>query len=113
MSSAVRSTDDPRLRRLVAVVVSALHPQAVYLFGSRAEGHATEDSDYDIMAVLPDDAPDELLDPLRAYELAVTANVPADIVPVSLSTFLDYRGAPYSLAGHVHAHGRLLYGAAL
>jgi hypothetical protein len=109
-STTTPDTSDPRLRRLVAAVVDGLHPQALYLFGSRAEGCATEDSDYDLMAVLPDDAPDELLDPVRAYKLGVVANVPADIIPVSLKTFLDYRGALYSLAGYVHARGRLLYG---
>jgi hypothetical protein len=111
MSSTITTdTNDPRLHRLVAVVVDALHPQALYLFGSRAEGRATEESDYDLMAVLPDDAPDELLDPVRAYALGVVANVPADIIPVSLKTFLGCRGALYSLPGYVHAQGRLLYG---
>lgn len=111
MTSTITTTsNDPRLRRLVDAVVDGLHPRALYLFGSRAEGGATDDSDYDLMAVLPDDAPAELLDPVRAYKLGVDANVPADIIPVSLSTFLEYRGALYSLAGYVHARGQLLFG---
>lgn len=110
MTSTTTAADDPRLQRLIAAVVDGLHPRALYLFGSRAEGGATEDSDYDLMAVLPDDAPPELLDPVRAYQLGVVANVPADIIPVSLSTFLEHRGALYSIAGDVHARGRLLFG---
>ncbi len=49
---------DPRLERLLDAVVSALNPRAVYLFGSRAEGRERPDSDYDLMVVVPDDAPD-------------------------------------------------------
>jgi predicted nucleotidyltransferase len=111
-TDAATIENDPRLRRLVQTVVDALHPRAVFLFGSRAEGHAADDSDYDLMAVLPDDAPSEALDPFRACELSVLANVPADIIPVRMSTFLYYRGAPYSLPGHVHELGHLLYGSA-
>ena len=109
-STTTTISDDPRLRRLVAAVVDGLHPRALYLFGSRAEGGATEDSDYDLMAVLPDEAPPELFDPVHAHQLGVDANVPADIIPVSLSTFLEHRGALYSLAGYVHARGQLLFG---
>ena len=102
---------DDRLGRLLEAIVERQHPVAVYLFGSRAEGGATDESDYDLMVVLPDDAPDELLDPVRAQDLAVDVNVPADIVAVSLHTFLEFRGALYSLPGYVHARGRLLDGA--
>jgi predicted nucleotidyltransferase len=102
---------DERLARLLDAVVHRQRPVAVYLFGSRAEGGATEDSDYDLMVVLPDDAPDAILDPVRAQEVAVDVGVPADIVPVSLCTFNEFRGALYSLPGYVHACGRLLYAA--
>ena len=50
------------LPQLVARIVEVLHPVQVWLFGSRARGEARADSDWDFMAILPDDAPDEDLD---------------------------------------------------
>jgi HEPN domain-containing protein len=48
--------EDPReLDRVVRRLVEAFDPVAVYLFGSRARGDASADSDYDLMLVLADD----------------------------------------------------------
>jgi predicted nucleotidyltransferase len=43
-------------------IVDVLHPLQIWLFGSRARGEARPDSDWDLMAILPDDAPDDDLD---------------------------------------------------
>jgi len=48
------------LDRMVRQIVERVDPLAIYLFGSRARGDAAEDSDYDLMLVLPDDAPSGL-----------------------------------------------------
>jgi uncharacterized protein len=50
------------LPRLVARIVQVLHPVQVWLFGSRARGDARVDSDWDFLAVLPDEAPAQDLD---------------------------------------------------
>lgn len=48
--------DDPKeLDRVVQHLVEALDPLAIYLFGSRARGDASDESDYDLMLVLADD----------------------------------------------------------
>jgi predicted nucleotidyltransferase len=39
--------DDPVLAEIVRRLVDAVQPARIYLFGSRARGVATEDSDYD------------------------------------------------------------------
>jgi uncharacterized protein len=50
--------DDPQaLERVVRRLVERFDPAAVFLFGSRARGDAEEESDYDLMMVLKDDAP--------------------------------------------------------
>src|SRR5216117_1799824 len=48
---------DPRLRLVVGRLVEAYAPERIYLFGSVARGDADQDSDYDLMVVVPDDAP--------------------------------------------------------
>ncbi len=48
--------DDPKeLARVVRALVDAFAPLAIYLFGSRARGDASDESDYDLMLVLADD----------------------------------------------------------
>jgi predicted nucleotidyltransferase len=54
--------DDPKaLDRVVRRLVEQFDPVAVYLFGSHARGDGDEDSDYDLMVVVRDDTPDEVL----------------------------------------------------
>ena len=49
------------LDRLVEQIVAKMDPVAIYLFGSRARGDADDDSDYDLLVVVRDDIPDDLL----------------------------------------------------
>lgn len=47
---------------MIARIVEVLHPEQVWLFGSRVRGEARADSDWDFMAILADDAPEQDLD---------------------------------------------------
>ncbi len=48
---------DELLREIVTRLVGVLDPQKLILFGSRATGHATPDSDYDILIVKDEPEP--------------------------------------------------------
>ncbi|HYR79894.1 MAG TPA: nucleotidyltransferase domain-containing protein [Candidatus Dormibacteraeota bacterium] len=52
--------DDPALREIVQRLADAYHPLQIYLFGSKARDTAGPDSDYDLLVVMRDDAPQEL-----------------------------------------------------
>jgi predicted nucleotidyltransferase len=47
---------------MIARIVEVLHAEQVWLFGSRTRGEARADSDWDFMAILADDAPEQDLD---------------------------------------------------
>ena len=68
------------LATLLASVDERLHPVEIWLFGSRARGDDTPDSDWDLLAVLPDDCPDELTDPVVAWEIARESEVPTTLL---------------------------------
>ena len=74
--------DVPRVEvpgRLLACVVDAWDPLEIWLFGSRARGDAREHSDWDLLVIVPDDAPEQLLDPvlgMLALEVAGLHPVP-------------------------------------
>lgn len=100
---------DPALSRLLPVVIEALHPLQVWLFGSRAEGRARSDSDYDLLVVLPDDASAEQLDVARAWWLGSRAGVSADIIPCTWSEFEDEKDIVDTLPRAAWLRGKCLY----
>ncbi|WP_438032778.1 nucleotidyltransferase domain-containing protein [Sorangium sp. So ce204] len=86
-----------------------LAPEEIWLFGSRAEGRARPDSDYDLLAVLSDDAPDSALDLMKAWELTCGLGVPADLVPCTRSDFEADKDEVGTLARAAYHRGRRIY----
>jgi uncharacterized protein len=76
-----------RLRPVLDRIVAQLKPEEIWLFGSRVEQRARQDSDYDLLAVVPDGTPEADLDPVRAWSLVRGLGVPVDIVPCTRSEF--------------------------
>ncbi len=54
-----RRSDPSPLAEAVRRLVKAYRPERIYLFGSVARGDPGPDSDYDLLVVVPDDAPPE------------------------------------------------------
>lgn len=104
-----RAIDDPALDRLLRHVVEVMEPLEVWLFGSRAEGRARPDSDYDLLVVLPDDVPQDALDPIATWQLSRDVRVPADIVPCRQSDFREERNEIDTLARAATLRGRKLF----
>src|SRR5262249_54553868 len=84
-------------RALLDPVVEYFKPQRVILFGSRARGEATRDSDIDLLVVVDDDAPDEKLTWKAGYE-AARSGCAADVFPMRAEDFERDRGVVNTLA---------------
>ena len=73
MSSVVAEPDllahDPALAEIVRRLVAAFQPERAYQFGLVARGDDGPDSDYDLLLVVPDDAPPERKQSRTAYEV--------------------------------------------
>lgn len=102
--------DDPKLARLIDRIAAALSPEAIYLFGSRAGGEPHADSDYDLLVIVPDDAPGECLAPENTYRLARDVRVAADIVTCRKSGFERWRDEVGTLSYEAAHFGRRVYG---
>lgn len=83
----------------------AFHPDAIFLFGSRARGDERPDSDFDLMVVTPDDQP---LDYLTARKPVAGCGIPVDVVPCRYSAFEKNRKVPGMLPYAVDQEGKLL-----
>jgi uncharacterized protein len=68
------------LKPLLAKLQSEISPLQIWLFGSRARGDHRPDSDWDIYAVVPDSAAEELLEPWRFCKLAEDSGVYATLL---------------------------------
>jgi predicted nucleotidyltransferase len=80
-------------------------PEEVWLFGSRARGTGRPDSDWDVLAVVPDDTDPGLFDPLTRWELLRFDQFGADVVMVPRAEFDEDRTVPNSLPYSVVAEG--------
>jgi len=92
-------------------IVEVLDPEEVWLFGSRARETHGPDSDWDLMAVLPDAAPDRQLDIAAVWtELRELRRMRIEVIPIRRRDFEDNRGTPGELAEAVAREGHVAYG---
>lgn len=102
---------DPVLAEIVRRLVEAYEPERVYLFGSAARGDTGPDSDYDLLLVVPDDAPPERLDSQLAYTVLWGVGAPVDALVWPRSDFDSTATVVTSLPATVVREGVLLHAA--
>lgn len=102
---------DRTLAEIVRRLVDAYRPVRIYLFGSKARGDAGPDSDYDLVLVVPDDAPPELRRSRLAYEVLWGTGTAADVLVRTRGSFESRLHLRASLPATVAREGELLYAA--
>jgi predicted nucleotidyltransferase len=102
---------DPVLDQIVARLVEAYQPERIYLFGSKARGESGADSDYDLLLIVPDDAPPERRDSDLGYRALRGTGIGADILVWTRSAFERRRHVVCSLPATVLREGRLIHAA--
>jgi len=103
--------DDPVLAEIVRRLVEAYEPERIYLFGSKARGDPGPDSDYDLMVVVPDDAPPVRRRSRLAYEALRGTGRAADVLVCTRSSFDSRLHVRASLPATIVSEGRLLHAA--
>jgi excisionase family DNA binding protein len=102
---------DPVLVEIVRRLTEAYEPERIYLFGSAARADTDENSDYDVLLVVPDDAPPERLRARIAYEALWGLGAAVDVVVWRRGAFEARAEAPTSLPAIVLREGVLLHAA--
>ena len=102
---ALASLPDELLRSVVAY----FHPRKVILFGSLARGEAGKDADIDLLVVLDDDAPRQLLSWRASYEARRDDHRACDIVPCRVSVFERRSKIVGSLPHTIATEGETVY----
>ena len=102
------------LDRVVDAIVAAVEPDAVYLFGSRARGHARPDSDFDLAIIVPDGSHRRRI-AMKSYEgLAAVHDrtVGVDLVVLTPRMIAMEGDLVGSIAGSIVRDGVPVYGSA-
>jgi predicted nucleotidyltransferase len=102
---------DPILDEIIRRLVEAFQPERIYLFGSKARGEMGPDSDYDLMVIVPDDAPPERKQSRLAYKVLRGTRTAADVLVWTRQAFNSRLHLPASLPATITRQGKLLYAA--
>jgi predicted nucleotidyltransferase len=100
---------NPKLAEIVSRLVEAYEPERIYLFGSEARGDAGPDSDFDLLVVVPNEAPPEMKRSRLAYERLWGTGVAADVLVWTKESFDSRLHLRASLPATVMREGKLLY----
>ena len=97
------------LRALLESLVDRWSPLQIWLFGSRARGHAVPLSDWDLLVVVPDSTPDRDRDYDAVWEARRGSGIPVDLVVFTKAEFVEDQNVTNTLPYEVTVAGVLLY----
>jgi len=98
-------------RGVIERIVEVLDPEEVWLFGSRARETHGPDSDWDLMAVLPDTAADRKLDIAAVWaDFRELRRMRIEVIPIRRRDFEENRDTLGELAEAVSREGHVVYG---
>ena len=102
-------TYDPRLTEILRRLIEAYQPERIYLFGSHARGDAGPDSDFDLLVIVPDDAPQERTRSRLAYQVLRGTQLAVEVLAWTRRSFESRLRVPASLPAVVECEGKVLY----
>lgn len=109
MEHDTHSSLNSELVDIVRLLARAYQPERIYLFGSHARNEASQDSDYDLLVVVPESATPQQQRSRLAYEVLWGTGVAADVLVTTVSQFERRAHLNASLAGTVQREGVLVY----
>jgi len=92
-------------------LVDLYRPERVYLFGSAARGTAGPDSDYDLMVVVPDETPEDVVQTKEVHRILWDIDASVDVLVWRRTDFDGRLHLRASLPATVVREGKLLHAA--
>ncbi|MBM4457658.1 MAG: nucleotidyltransferase domain-containing protein [Chloroflexi bacterium] len=91
-------------------LVNEFQPERVILFGSHAWGTPNEDSDLDLLVIVPQSNERPSRRAARAYRCLRGLTIPAEILVKTRAEVERFQGVRASLESEILERGRVLYG---
>ena len=98
------------LENAVARLKAEFQPEEIYLFGSHAWGTPTEDSDIDLMVIVPSSDERPIKRMQRAHHCLGDLDMSKDVFVQTRTEFDRYRHLRASIQHQILQRGRKLYG---
>lgn len=103
------SPDKARLNLLIERIVDCVHPLRIVLFGSAARGEMVDDSDVDLMVVMPEGT-HRRRTAQRLYRTIRGVALPFDLVVATPEDLERHRDTPGLIYREILREGVTLYG---
>ena len=97
------------LSLIVSRLVETYHPISIYLFGSYAWGHPTEQSDLDVYIVVDKSDEPSYRRPVKGYHALFGLNIDTEIIVRTKSEFEANMSDITTLAYKIKNDGKILY----
>ena len=106
----MKTLDDSLIQTATQKLVAEFHPEQIWLFGSHAWGTPTEDSDVDLMVIVPSSDERSIKRMQRAHSCFRGIGFAKDVLVPTRAQVDRYKHLRASLFHQVLAKGRKLYG---
>ena len=96
---------DQNLNEIVSKLKNHFKPEKIYLFGSRANGTATTDSDYDLFLIIKNSNLSQIKRMQEARKILTDRTVSVDVFIYTEDEFADWKDEFSSIAHTVATEG--------
>lgn len=96
---------------LINRLVEIFSPRRIVLFGSRARRDASPESDFDLMVLVPDEAPVSNRETARVYDCLWELGIAADVLVWTESRYQRKVHIKASLPATIEREGEVVYAA--
>lgn len=100
--------DDAVIAKAAELLLQETNPTRIILFGSHARGDAKQDSDVDLLVVMPNVA-DRVDEMVRLTRILSPLRIPVDLLVVSEERFCYWSDTPGNVYFTARAEGKVLY----
>jgi predicted nucleotidyltransferase len=106
----VKTLDESLLETATQRLVAEFRPDQVWLYGSHAWGNPHDDSDVDLLVVVPDSDETPIRRSQRAHRCLRGLRMPKDVLVETRQEVDRVKGVKTSLENALLSRGRRLYG---
>jgi predicted nucleotidyltransferase len=100
---------DPRLQEAARRLAALPDVETIILFGSRARGDHTPNSDFDLCVLVADSVAAGVFTPVSLWREVSDLGIPIQIVPLRRSAFKAAKRDPNSISHQIDRDGRVIY----
>ena len=101
---------DRVIRTAAERLAQATGAEAIILFGSRARGDNSPDSDWDLCVVLPDDIEPQQFTPSKLWKIVADLNAGIQVYPIRRSVLEAKKDDPNSVSHDIAKEGLIILG---